>query len=201
MHNVGSLEKCILFKLSLCVRNNRSCSRYLPNATIYGFDSFQGLPEDWDIGSGRKAPKEAFDMRGGLPNVMSNVKLVKGFYNDTLAPWLATHAGSVRLLHLDCDLYSSSVTVLETLEPRIVPGSIIVFDELINYPEFETHVMRALLGFMASTRRCIDVVGTPARWVAMNGHQAAEKYENAGGEGKAVRMGAYKSAVVQLARH
>ena len=58
-------------------------SRYLPNATIYGFDSFQGLPEDWDIGSGRTAPKEAFDMRGGLPNVMSNVKLVKGFYNDT----------------------------------------------------------------------------------------------------------------------
>ena len=62
MHNVGSLEKCMLFKLSLCVRNNRSCSRYLPNATIYGFDSFQGLPEDWDIGIGRTTLKETFDM-------------------------------------------------------------------------------------------------------------------------------------------
>jgi len=62
-------------------------SRYLPNTTVYGFDSFIGLPEDWDIGRGRTTAKETFDMRGGLPNVMSNVQLVKGFYNETLAPF------------------------------------------------------------------------------------------------------------------
>jgi predicted O-methyltransferase YrrM len=136
-------------------------SRYLPNATIYGFDSFQGLPEDWDIGIGRTTLKETFDMRGGLPNVMSNVKLVKGFYNDTLAPWLAKHEGPVRLLHVDCDLYSSSVTVLETLEPRIVPGSIIVFDELINFPTYRDHELMALYEWAWRHKRSFEWLGKP----------------------------------------
>jgi hypothetical protein len=52
-------------------------------------------------------------------------------------------AGPVHLLHVDGDLYSSAVTVLEHVGPRLVPGSVVVFDEFFNFPGWEQHEFRA----------------------------------------------------------
>jgi hypothetical protein len=57
----------------------------------------------------------------------------------------------VAFLHLDADLYSSTVTVLEHVGPRLRPGSVIVFDEYFNYPGWEQHEHRAWLEFVAKT--------------------------------------------------
>ena len=46
-------------------------------------------------------------------------------------------------LHVDCDLYSSAVTVLDEVGPRLRPGSIVLFDEFLNFPEWEQHEARA----------------------------------------------------------
>lgn len=51
---------------------------------------------------------------------------------DTLPKFLAEHAGHVRFVSIDCDIYSSTKTVLDQLAPRIVSGSVIVFDEYIG---------------------------------------------------------------------
>jgi hypothetical protein len=56
-----------------------------------------------------------------------------GLFDDTLPPMLAKHAGPVRLVNVDCDLYSSTRTALTLLADRLVPGSVLVFDEyLVN---------------------------------------------------------------------
>ena len=49
--------------------------------TIYGFDSFEGLKEDW---SGWGFAKGAFDLGGKLPKVENNVILIKGWFDKTL---------------------------------------------------------------------------------------------------------------------
>jgi predicted O-methyltransferase YrrM len=106
---------------------------------VYGFDSFEGLPGDWRPGFG----KGMFDVKGQLPPVAANVELVKGWFDETLPPFLETHPGPVSFLHVDCDMYSSTKVVLQNLAPRIVPGTVIVFDELVNYPEFAQHEMKS----------------------------------------------------------
>lgn len=117
--------------------------------TFYGFDSFVGLPEHWDRGYEGGANNEfTFNMKGNLPVVLSNVKLVKGWFNETLPGFLAAHPGPVSLVHLDADLYSSTKTCFDNLSPRIVPGTVIVFDELIGYPDFKEHEMKALYEFV-----------------------------------------------------
>ena len=62
-------------------------------------------------------------------------------------------------MHIDCDLYSSTRTVLSLLEPRIVPGTIIVFDEYLNYPGWQAHEKRAFAEFVGRTGCRYDYLG------------------------------------------
>jgi tetratricopeptide (TPR) repeat protein len=99
----------------------------LTDQQIYGFDSFEGLPEVW-----HHEPKGSYTTRGEIPKVPANVQLLAGWFEDTLPKFLEEHPGDVRFVNIDCDIYSSSKTVLDQLAPRIVPGSVIVFDEYIG---------------------------------------------------------------------
>lgn len=100
-----------------------------PELKFHGFDSFEGLPEDWDMGQ-KSVKKEAFDRKGELPEVPENVKLYKGWFNETLPPFLTEALSPISFLHVDCDIYSSTDYSLNLLNDRIVPGTIIRFDEL-----------------------------------------------------------------------
>jgi hypothetical protein len=99
---------------------------------IYGFDSFEGLPEPWMDG----APQGWFKV-DSLPEVLSNVTLVKGRFDQTLSGFLATHPGEALFLHIDSDLYSSCKTVLEAFASRIRSGTVVAFDEYFNHPGWE----------------------------------------------------------------
>jgi len=100
-----------------------------PELEFHGFDSFEGLPEDWDMGR-KEVKKEAFDRKGELPEVPDNVHLYKGWFDQTLPKFLEDNGGDISYLHIDCDIYSSTDTVLNLCNERIVPGTIIKFDEL-----------------------------------------------------------------------
>ena len=107
-------------------------AKKLSDRNIYGFDSFEGLPEDWQrTKSGSIKHVKGHFALDALPDVESNVTLIKGFFNSSLPKWLEENSlESISFLHIDCDLYSSTVTVFECLQPFIVPGTVIVFDEI-----------------------------------------------------------------------
>jgi|AntDeeMinimDraft_6_1070357.scaffolds.fasta_scaffold00989_6 hypothetical protein len=108
-------------------------SQYFQDETVWGFDSFEGLPEDWLTTNDRVDwPKGHFKVNN-LPIVNNNVKLVKGWFDQTLPLWAANHKQPIKFLHIDCDLYSSAYTVLTLLNEQIVPGTVIVFDELYRW--------------------------------------------------------------------
>jgi len=114
-----------------------------PDATIYGFDSFEGLPEDW---SGWIQDKGTFAGEG-IPQVNDNVRLITGWFDETLEGFLAENSGDLALAHIDSDLYSSAKTVLDALASRVKPGSIIVFNEYFNYPNWQQHEFKAFAEF------------------------------------------------------
>jgi predicted O-methyltransferase YrrM len=121
-------------------------ARLFPNRALHGFDSFEGLPEDW---SGNRYSTENFNLDGIMPKVAPNVTLVAGWFDNTLPAFLAKNPGPVALAHVDCDIYSSTKTVLELIAPRLVKGSIIVFDEFFNYPNYQHHEIKAFEEFVA----------------------------------------------------
>lgn len=111
---------------------------------IYGFDSFQGLPEDWRTGYARGA------FAGAVPNVPPNVHLLTGLFSHTLPDFLRQNPDALSFVHIDCDLYSSTKLILDTLAGRIVPGTILVFDEYFNYPGWKQHEFKAFKEFVAA---------------------------------------------------
>ena len=131
-----------------------------PAQIFDGFDSFRGLPEAW---SGYR-PFD-FDRQGALPVVRDNVRLHVGLFDATL-PAFVQSAGPVAFLHVDCDLYSSTVSIFSHLGPKLLPGSVIVFDEYFGYPGFEHHERKAFAEFLQSS-------GRKARWIACCGQRAA----------------------------
>jgi hypothetical protein len=121
---------------------------------IFGFDSFEGLPEAW--GSGLKSGHFAVKK---LPAVRSNVTLVKGWFHETLPTFVSENKGVVGFLHVDCDLYVSTKIVFEMLESRLVAGTVIVFDEYFNYPDWEEGEIKAFKEFMARTGLSCEFIG------------------------------------------
>jgi hypothetical protein len=115
-------------------------ARLLPQKRVYGFDGFEGLPENWTS----RMPK-GFFARDSLPRVRENCELIVGWFDQTLPKFQQTRLGKnpIALLHVDCDLYSSTVTILNNLKDNIVPGTVIVFDEYINYPGWQLDEFRA----------------------------------------------------------
>lgn len=112
---------------------------------VYGFDSFQGLPQHWRAGFARGT----FNVEE--PPQVAGAQLVEGWFAETLPQFLATHPGRVDFLHLDADLYSSSITALELVGPRLAPGSVVVFDEYLNHPGWQEGEHRAWTEYVAAS--------------------------------------------------
>ena len=129
--------------------------------TVYGFDCFTGLPESMP-----ECPEGMFNMSGqppkSTPSISSggacdpkwnrkggqswkNVEFIVGLFQDTLEDFLKSHPEPIAYIHIDSDLYSSAAYILEILEKekRLIPGSIIVFDEILNLPDYRQHEIKA----------------------------------------------------------
>lgn len=134
-------------------------ARLMPNRYIHGFDSFQGLPEDWTS----RMPKGFFKRRK-LPKVAWNCELYVGWFDETIKNWKLRYADSpIMLLHIDCDLYSSTKTVLTELRKNIVPGTVIIFDEYMNYPGWQQDEFRAWKEFVRDYDVQYEYIGRVSR--------------------------------------
>jgi hypothetical protein len=134
----------------------RHIAKHKPGTTIHGFDSFEGLPEPW---GGFNLGRRAFSVEGRLPRVPDGVVLHKGWFSDTIPLWRQANAGPLAFLHIDCDLYSSTVDILTGLGDRIQPGTVILFDEYFNYPGWERHEFKAWREFVAARGIDYEYVG------------------------------------------
>ena len=90
-----------------------------PASCLHGFDSFEGLPEDW-IGEDKKGAYST----GGRPPAISDgrVRFFQGLFEETLPGYVWPSGFEAVIINIDCDLYSSTSFVLKTLEEHIGPG-------------------------------------------------------------------------------
>jgi len=119
---------------------------------VYGFDTFTGLPEDWE---GTDVKKGDFNLEGNIPNV-PGVKFYKGIFTDTIPEYLKV-AKPLKVLHIDCDLYSSTQDILYSLNHLILPGTVICFDEWyyngVDIPENRQHEQKCFYEWVKDKNR------------------------------------------------
>lgn len=112
--------------------------------TFYGFDSFEGIEEDW---AGHYQVKHGYTRNKQLPDVRDNVELVVGWVQDSVPPFLEKHSDTIALMHIDTDTYTPCAYLLEATCKRWVKGTIILFDELHSYPGWKHGELKALNEF------------------------------------------------------
>lgn len=127
---------------------------------IHGFDSFEGLPEDW---AGTSLLKGKFSRGGSLPPVPDSVRLHAGWFDQSIPPFLEAHDDRVAFMHVDCDLYSSARCVFDLVGPRLQPGTVILFDEYFNYPNWREHEFKAFQEYVADSGLRYDYLGYTVR--------------------------------------
>lgn len=126
--------------------NQSSSSRF------YGFDTFTGLPEQWD-----QFKAGDMTMHGNFPDVNGDARanFIKGLFQDTLPEFLKSFDnGKRKIIHLDADLYSSTLYVLTYLEPYLNEGDILIFDEF-GVP---THEFLAFINYQSAYRREVELI-------------------------------------------
>lgn len=108
---------------------------------FHGFDTFEGLPEDWG-----DFKKGAMSTGSKLPEVSDpRATFHKGMFQDTLPPLLAgLKREGILVVHLDADLYSSTLYALTALAPHFRTGDLVLFDEFF----VPTHEFRAYTEFL-----------------------------------------------------
>ena len=108
-------------------KNKNQSSRF------FGFDTFEGLPEKWGtfaMGSMSFGVPELNDQRH---------EFFKGLFQQTLFDFLDSkklNSANRKIIHLDADLFSSTLFVLTTLHRHLKKGDILIFDEF-NVPNHE----------------------------------------------------------------
>ncbi len=140
-------------------------SKLKPDKVFHGFDTFTGLPEDWDMGH-KKIRAGSFSLER-LPEVEKNVILHKGLFDKSITEWMKKYKEKISFINIDCDLYSSTKTVLEKLNSQIVKNTIIRFDDLLPsplrpYPNWQQGEWRALSEWVEQFRR--EIVPISRSW-------------------------------------
>lgn len=117
-----------------------------PDSVFCGFDTFEGLPEDWNVI--QKKGTYAFP----VPDIHdSRAHFYTGLFQETLHPFIEEQLGLLKsntkkVIHMDADLYSSTLFVLSQLYQYLKPGDLILFDEFNS----ANHEFRAFLDFTRS---------------------------------------------------
>jgi hypothetical protein len=96
----------------------------------FGFDSFIGFPED----STEWGKRGHLSTNSMIP-VIEGAYFYEGWFKDTIPLFNKSHSKPLALLHVDCDIYSSAVDVLEGVKDKIISGTVILFDDILSYSQ------------------------------------------------------------------
>jgi O-methyltransferase len=123
-----------------------------PNARFIGFDSFMGLPERWS-----KYPPTTFSTDGKIPEISDRrCHFEVGLFQHTLPSFLQSFSRQGRLIvHLDADLYSSTLFALSSLAPILRESDLLFFDEFAS----PTSEFRAFDDFARAYMLHYDLIG------------------------------------------
>ncbi len=152
---IKPLDVCLEFGVATG-RSINCMAAMRPRTKFHGFDSFNGLPENWG-----RVEKGRFKCNHKKIKFHPNVELHIGLFDDTLPTFIGDASlDALRGVHIDCDLGSSTRTVLSLLSDKIIEKKpMLLFDEFYNYSGFEDHEFGAFSEWLEKTDCQYRVVG------------------------------------------
>jgi hypothetical protein len=118
----------------------------------YGFDTFEGLPEDW-----HNEKAGSYSSYGNIPKIKGG-EFIVGKFEDTLPNFFAEVRPKASIINFDADLYSSTICALNFAKPVMDKHTILIFDEFIVNKNWEKDEYKALEEFCANNHYTYEVL-------------------------------------------
>lgn len=118
------------------------------NIILYGFDTFQGLPEDWISDDNSIIYSKGTFAIDYVPEETINTKFIVGKVEETLDSFILKNTNKISFIHFDMDLYNPTYYSLEKFYSQFITGTVLIFDDFFNLPGWENHSFRALIDFL-----------------------------------------------------
>jgi len=144
-------------------------SSVMPERHWHGFDSFEGLPEDWQ---GGMVGKKTFNLNGVLPKTNKNVTLHKGWFKNVLPNFFKKNKDKIAFMHIDCDTYESTNDVLNNIPMnKIQKGTILLLDDYMCYWGWKENVYKSFQEWVKKNKLKYEyqVFGTKSAQVIIRG--------------------------------
>jgi hypothetical protein len=132
------------------------------------FDSFEGLPEPSGIDAAAEFKAGQFlcsenDFRARLKKErcdLSRIGIYRGWFDQTLPkiPKGDAGVGTISLAYIDCDLYASTVPVMEFLTDRITQGTILLFDDWFHFRADPSRGVQLAVNEWLQRNPCIQLI-------------------------------------------
>lgn len=128
-----------------------------PDSKFTGFDCFTGLPSDWE-----DEPAGTFSTKGRPPDILDpRCSFRVGMFGETLPSFIrGFEANRQTVLHMDADIYTSTLFVLITIASKLKSGDILFFDEFGT----PTHEFKAFQEFASCTDLKYELMGAVNRF-------------------------------------
>ena len=118
----------------------------------FGFDTFEGLPEDWhDEKAG------SYSSHGNIPKIKGG-EFIVGKFEDTLPEFFAEPKPKAAIINFDADIYSSTICALNYALPVIDQQTILIFDEFLINENWEFDEYKALNDFCTKNKFKYEVI-------------------------------------------
>ncbi len=118
----------------------------------YGFDTFEGLPEDW-----HNEKKGTYSAEGIIPKIDGGT-FIAGKFENTLPTFYSKPRPMASIINFDADLYSSTLCALSYSKPIIDKDTILIFDEFIINKYWEQDEYKALNEFCSNNNLTYEVL-------------------------------------------
>ena len=118
----------------------------------YGFDTFEGLPEDW-----HQEKQGTYSAEGIIPQIDGGT-FIAGKFEDTLPIFFTESRPMASIINFDADLYSSTLCALNHSKPVIDKDTILIFDEFITNKNWEQDEYKALNEFCSNNNFTYEVL-------------------------------------------
>ena len=122
----------------------------------YGFDTFIGLTEDWEVGS-HLEKKGSYSNAGNIPQVEGG-EFIVGAFEDTLPGFFSESRPVASVMNFDADLYSSTICALNHSKPVMDKDTVLIFDQFIINESWEQDEFKALNEFCSANDLSYEVV-------------------------------------------
>ena len=118
----------------------------------YGFDTFEGIPEDW-----HNEKAGSYTSQGVIPKIKGG-EFIAGKFEDTLPKFFSEAKPMASIINFDADLYSSTICALNWASSVIDQNTILIFDEFLINKNWEKDEYKALEEFCSNNDYTYEVL-------------------------------------------